>query len=263
MNAAKTNAWLGAAYCILVALFIILPIASSFVFSFGRDRFPTLPPGEISAHWYREVWEDAKNWSALSRTLAVGVASSVTATLLGFCAAYTDYRYRFRGKNFFLSLVLLPPTIPLVIFGLAMLAYLSRAGLSGSMVSIWLGHTVMCMPFAMAIIRLRLHQMDENWEPAAWNLGASEWMAMRNVIIPFVWPGIMAAALISLAVSFDEYAVAWFVSGINETLPVRVLNFLQGQVSPRINVLGTVTFLATITLVLIAEFLMSRRGYDG
>ncbi len=262
MNSAKINARLGAAYCFLVALFIILPIASSFIFSFGRDRFPTLPPSEFSMHWYQAAWQDVKDLAALYRTLMVGVISSVIATVLGFCAAYADYRYRFRGKNIFLSLVLLPPTVPLVIFGLAMLTYLSRVEISGSTLSIWLSHTVMCTPFTMAIIRLRLHQMDRNWEAAAWNLGASEWMAMYNVIIPFVWPAIMAAALISFAVSFDEYAVAWFVSGINETLPVRVLNFLQGQVSPRINVLGTVTFSVTITLVLTAEFLMFRGRHN-
>ena len=262
MNTTKINARLGAAYCFFVVLFIFLPIASSFVFSVGRDRFPTLPPSAFDLHWYAAAYRDVKDLAALQRTLIVGVSAALTATLLGFCAAYADYRWRFHGKNIFLSLVLLPPTVPLVIFGLAMLAYLSRVGMSGGVSSIWLSHVVMCTPFAMAIIRLRLHQMDQNWEAAAWNLGAGEWRAMWHVIIPFAWPAIAAAGLISLAVSFDEYAVAWFVSGVNETLPVRVLNFLQGQVSPRINVIGSLTFLATITLVLIAEFLMFRRRND-
>ena len=249
---------LGALYCLLMAVFIILPIASSFIFSFSTHRFPTLPPSEFSLKWYVAAWHDPKDWSALGRTVVIGMAAATTAVVLGFCAAYTDFRYRFRGKNAFLCLVLLPPTVPLVIFGLAMLAYLSRVGMSGQPLAVWLSHVVICTPFAMALIRLRLHYMDQNLEAAAWNLGASEWQSLRAVVLPFILPSLAAAWLIALAVSFDEYAVAWFVSGVHETLPVRVLNFLQGQVSPRINVIGTLTFTATIAMVIIAEALMFR-----
>ena len=206
--------------------------------------------------WYEYAWDDPKDWAALRRTLFVAVAASAAAVVIGFCAAYSDFRWRFRGKNIFLAAVLLPPTVPPVIFGLAMLAYLSRVGLSGRPEAVWLSHVVMCAPFATAVIRLRLHQMDEDLEAAAWNLGASEWQAMRAVIFPHVWPAVAAAFLLAAAVSFDEYAVAWFVSGVHETLPVRVLNFLAGQVSPRINVIGALTFAATIAMVVAAEMLM-------
>ena len=258
MTTSRLSFYLGAACCFLAGLFIALPVISSFIFSLSQDRFPTLPPGGFSVRWYGDSWNDPKDAAALWRTLSLGMAAAATATFLGFCAAYTDYRYRFRGKGIFLSLVLLPPTVPLVIFGLAMLAYLSRIGLAGQPVAVWIGHVVICTPFAMALIRLRLHQMDKNLEEAAWNLGASEWQAMRFVILPFCYSAIGAALFLALAVSFDEYAVAWFVSGIHETLPVRVLNFLQGQVSPRINVIGTFTFTATIALVIAAEILMQK-----
>ena len=258
MKTAGPSFYLGAACCFLAGLFIALPIISSFIFSFSQDRFPTLPPGGFSLRWYVDSWNDPKDAAALWRSLSLGMAAAATATFIGFCAAYTDYRYRFRGKGIFLSLVLLPPTVPLVIFGLAMLAYLSRIGLAGQPVAIWIGHVVICTPFAMALIRLRLHQMDKNLEEAAWNLGAGEWRALGFVILPFCGSAIGAAFFLALAVAFDEYAVAWFVSGIHETLPVRVLNFLQGQVSPRINVIGTFTFTVTIALVIAAEALMQR-----
>ncbi len=258
MKTARLNFRLGTACCFLVGLFIALPVISSFIFSLSVERFPTLPPSGFSLRWYIESWNDPKDAAALWRTLSVGMAAAVTATFLGFCAAYTDYRWRFRGKGIFLSLVLLPPTVPLVIFGLAMLAYLSRIGLAGRPVAIWIGHVVICTPFAMALIRLRLHQMDKNLEEAAWNLGAGEWQATRFVILPFCRSAIAAALFLALAVSFDEYAVAWFVSGIHETLPVRALNLLQGPVTPRINVIGSFTFTATIAMVIAAEMLMQK-----
>ena len=160
-----------------------------------------------------------------------------------------------------LALALLPPTIPLVIMGLAMLAWLSHVGLSGRPISIIIAHVVLCTPFAMAIIRLRLAQMDANLEAAAWNLGAGEWRAMREVILPFAWPAMVSALCLTAAVSFDEFAVAWFVSGLNKTVPVIILEILQGQVDPQINAIGTFVFITSMTLVVIAQvLLMTRRG---
>lgn len=248
------------AYVVLGYAFVFAPIAASFVFSFNSDRFPSIPLGEFSLDWYKAVAADPLVWEGLRNTLFVGVVVGVTATALGFGAAYTDYRYRFFGKQVYLALALLPPTIPVIILGLAMLAYLSRINLSGNALSVIIAHVVICAPFAMAIIRLRLSQMDPDLEAAAWNLGASEWAAMRNVIVPFAKPAIFGALFITMAVSFDEFAIAWFVSGLNETLPVKVLGFLQGQVSPRINAIGTFVFVTSMTLVILAQILLTGRG---
>lgn len=247
-------------YVLLGYAFVFAPIIASFVFSFNSDRFPSIPLGDFSLEWYKAVASDPLVWEGLRNTLFVGVAAGVIATALGFGAAYTDYRYKFFGKQIYMALALLPATIPVVILGLAMLAYLSRINLSGNALSVIISHVVICAPFAMAIIRLRLSQMDPDLEAAAWNLGASEWAAMRHVIVPFAKPAIFGALFITMAVSFDEFAIAWFVSGLNETLPVKVLGFLQGQVSPRINAIGTFVFVTSMSLVILAQILLTGRG---
>ncbi|WDZ79403.1 ABC transporter permease (plasmid) [Ensifer adhaerens] len=252
--------WALKTYIALALAFIFAPIAASFVFSFNIDRFPSLPLGGFSTVWYEAVANDPLVFEGLLNTLIVGVLVSALSTVLGFGAAYTDFRYSFFGKTVYVALAMLPPTIPVVILGLAMLAFLSNISLSGAIHSVIIAHVVMCAPFAMAITRLRLSQMDPSLEAAAWNLGASEWMAMRHVIIPFCKPAIFASLMITMAVSFDEFAVSWFVSGLNETLPVKVLGFLQGQVSPRINVIGTFVFVASITLVILAQMLIVKRS---
>jgi spermidine/putrescine transport system permease protein len=247
-------------YIVLTFLFILTPIATSFVVSLNVDRFPTLPLGGFSTVWYKEVGDDPTVPVAFRNTLIVGVIASLIATFIGFATAYTDFRYRFLGKSVYLALALLPPTVPVVILGLAMLVYLSEVSLWGELYSVIISHVVLCAPFAMALIRLRLSQMDPALEAAAWNLGASEWRAMREVILPFCLPAILAATFIAMAVSFDEFAIAWFVSGFNETLPVRILTFLQGRVSPKINALGSIVFTITIALVILAQVLVLARG---
>lgn len=243
---------MGRLYTVLVLAFILAPLIASLVFSFNADRFPSLPLKGFTTDWYRLTFGDPMVLDAFKRSIGVAIPAGLLSTLLGFAAAYSDYRFSFRGKSIFNMLMLLPPTIPAVIMGLAMLSYLSRLNLAGNVYAILISHVVTGLPFAMAIIRLRLAQMDPSLEQAAWNLRANAGQTLWHVVIPFCKQSLIAAFLITMAVSFDEFAVAWFVSGLNETVPVRVLVFLQGQVSPRINAIGTVIFATSILLVVLA-----------
>jgi len=255
----RGGAILSRVYLAAIFAFVFAPIVASFVFSFNSDRFPTVPLGSFTTQWYETAFARPEVWGAFRNSLIVAVTAAALSTLLGFATAYTDFRYGFRFKSAYLALALLPPTIPLVIMGLAMLAWLGRLGLSGTLTGIVIAHTVMGAPFAMAICRLRLQQMDPALEAAAWNLGASQWRAMRSVVLPFCLPALVSAYCLTAAVSFDEFIVAWFVSGLNKTVPVMILEILQGNVDPQINAIGTVVFLTSITLVIIAQLLILKR----
>lgn len=260
MKAVSAIGWV---YLAALFLFIFAPIAASVVFSFNSDRFPTLPLGSFTTEWYVRAFSRPEVWEAIGNSMIVAAVTSAVATFIGFATAYTDFRYGFRFKQAYLALALLPPTLPLVILGLAMLAWLSQVGLSGTLTGIIIAHVVLATPFAMAICRLRLSQMDASLEAAAWNLGAGQWAAMRYVILPFSAPAIVSALCLTAAVSFDEFIVAWFVSGLNRTVPVMILEILQGNVDPQINAIGTVVFLTSMTLVIAAQVLIFRKRRHG
>jgi spermidine/putrescine transport system permease protein len=243
----------------LVFLFILAPIVSTVVFSFNVDRFPSLPWGGFTLTWYTAVLTDDSVRRSLGNSLIVAGAAAAIATGLGFAAAYVDYRFRFFGKRAYVALASLPPTVPVVILGVAMLTFEGRVGLSGTLAGVAAGHVVLCSPFAMALVRMRLSDLDPDLEPAAWNLGANAWTSLREIVIPFALPAILASLFITAAVSFDEYMIAWFVSGLNETLPVRLLAMLQGQVSPRINAVGSLVFAVSAILVVLAQILTRRK----
>ena len=243
-------------YVVLVFAFIFAPIVVSFVFSFSQNRFPTLPLTEFSTVWYQRVLDEPAFADAFRRSLVVACLSSLLSTAIGFGAAYVDYRYRFFGQKFYVAMGIVPPMIPVLILGVAMLMFLSQIGLSGALHSVIISHVVLCTPFAMAINRLRLSQMEPNLEAAAWNLGANEWRTMRMVIVPFCFPAILASAFITAAISLDEFAIAWFVSGLEETLPVRVLNLVARQSSPSVNAIGSFTFTMSLTLVVLAQVVL-------
>lgn len=250
-------------YVLFLFAFVFAPIIASVIFSFNSDRFPTIPLGSFSLEWYTAILSDPDIADAAKTSIIVALSTAFLATFIGFCTAYSDYRYTFIFKGPYLALALLPPTIPLIIMALAMLAWLSKFGLSGSLWSIIIAHTVLCTPFAMAVIRLRLSQMDESLEAAAWNLGASEWGAMKEIVIPFTRPAIISSLCLTAAVSFDEFAVAWFVSGLNKTVPVVILEIVQGNIDPRVNAIGTFVFLISMTLVILAQLIFTRQKNKG
>jgi spermidine/putrescine transport system permease protein len=78
-------------------------------------------------------------------------------------------------------------------------------------------------------------------------------VAMLRIVVPFCKSALIASFFLSAAVSFDEFMIAWFVGGVHETLPVRILNLLQGQVNPKINAIGTVVLVVSVSLVLVAQ----------
>ena len=240
-------------YIVLGFAFIFAPILSLIVFAFNEDRFPSLPWRGFSTRWFEAVFETPEFTSALKNSLVVGAIVAVIATFLGGTAAYFLNRWNFRGKGVYLGIAVLPPCIPLVILGLALLIYLKEIGLSGSLTSVVISHVVIASAFALGIVRMRLTEMDPSLEQAAWNLGSSQWRAIKEVVLPQALPAIVAALLITMAVSWDEFIISWFLSGLDVTLPVAIFNELQGQVSARINAIGTIVFGVTILLVVLAQ----------
>lgn len=256
----KFDSFLLRIYLIAIFVFVFAPIITSMIFSFNSDRFPTVPLGDFTLHWYQVALLRPEVWIAFKNSGLVAISAACLSTAIGFSTAYTDFRYGFRLKTAYLALALLPPTIPLVILGLAMLAWLGNLGLSGTLTGIIIAHTVLGAPFAMAICRLRLNNMDPSLEAAAHNLGASQWQAMRHVVLPHCLPAVISSFCLTAAVSFDEFIVAWFVSGLNKTIPVMILEILQGNVDPQINAIGTIVFVVSIALIISAQLLILKKG---
>ena len=115
----KAGDILGRVYLVALFCFVFAPIAASFVFSFNSDRFPTLPLGHFTTEWYARAFSRPELWQAIANSLMVAGCTAVLSTFIGFATAYTDFRYGFRFKQAYLALALLPPTMPLVILGLA------------------------------------------------------------------------------------------------------------------------------------------------
>lgn len=243
-------------YLILGFGFLFLPIFALVLFSFEDSRLPTLPWTGWTLRWYGTLFSDGRLIAALKNSLIVSPLAAAAATVIGFLAAYALNRFYFFGKQVLSVLLIVPVLIPPLIMGVAFLGLLSRVNLQGKLLSVFLTHVVILIPTAIALITIRLAQMPKDLEQAAWNLGATEWQALLRVVLPWSIPGIAGAWLLSFTFSFDEFIIAWFVSGFHPTLPVAIYSFMAFNLDPSLNAIGTIIFAISVLLLIGVEIIL-------
>lgn len=236
--------------------FLLLPILALVLFSFENSRLPALPWTGWTLKWYEFLFSDGRLLEALKHSLIVSPLAAAAATVIGFFAAYALNRFEFLGKKFLSILLIVPILIPPLIMGVAFLGLLSRVNLQGQLFSVFLTHVVILIPTAIALITIRLAQMPQDIEQAAWNLGATEWQGLFRVVLPWSIPGIAGAWLLSFTFSFDEFVISWFVSGFQPTLPVAIYSFMAFNLDPSLNAIGTIIFAISILLLIGVELLL-------
>lgn len=246
-------------YLALAFGFIYLPVCVLVLFSFQDGSLPVPPFDGPSLKWYREVLSDRDVTDALIHSLFVAIGSSAVAVVLGFLAAYGLARHTLPGSAFIRLLLVAPLTVSYLIVGLGLLIVLSRAGFGLSLGTAGIGHVVINLPLAFAIIYSSMGAQHENAERAARDLGASEMRVVILVTAPMLAPAIAAAFFLSVTLSWDEFIIAFLLTRFDITLPVEIWSMLRSGLSPRLNAIGSVVFLISVAAVLILEFTILRR----
>jgi putative spermidine/putrescine transport system permease protein len=107
-----------------------------------------------------------------------------------------------------------------------------------------------------------LGRLNPSYEEAAYDLGASKWQTVKNVVLPIVFPGIIAVGLFGFTLSYDEFPRSWLTVGTKNTLPLEIWTMTTNVTSPALYALGTVTTVvsfAVIALALSSIIIIQRR----
>lgn len=246
-------------YLVAAFGFIYLPIGALVLFSFQDGSLPVPPFNGPSLRWYGDILADDDLIGALGNSLLVGLGSSFLAVVLGFLAAYGLARHVLPGSAFVRGLLIAPLTVSYLIVGLGLLIVLTRAGLGLSLATAAIGHVVINLPLAFAIIYASMGEQQQNAERAARDLGADEARVILLVTVPILMPAIAAAFFLSLTLSWDEFIIAFLLTRFDVTLPVEIWSMLRSGLSPRLNAIGSLVFLVSVTAVLILELFVFRR----
>ncbi len=252
------NGWtiLGRLYLVAGFIFLLLPIVTLVVFSFQKNQYASLPGQGWSLRWYIKLFSDGALLQALKNSLIVSPLAATGACIIGFFAAYAVNRFVFAGRTLLSVVLVLPILIPPLILGVAFLGLLSRLGLQGQLYSVLIAHIVLVTAPAMAIIQLRLSQMPASIEEAAWDLGCTEFQALYRVVLPFALSGIAGGWLLAFTFSFDEFVIAWFVSGFDQTLPVAIYAYIVGSADPSLNAIASIIFVLSGLVLFGVELLL-------
>ena len=252
----RTFSWF---YLAIAFGFIYLPVGALVLFSFQEGGLPVPPFNGPSLKWYGEILSDRDVTSALFHSLLVAIGSSVIAVTLGFFAAYGLGRYVLPGSAFIRALLVAPLTVSYLIVGLGLLIVLTNTGVGLSLITVSIGHVVINLPLAFAIIYASMGAQHENAERAARDLGANETQVILLVTAPMLSPAIAAAFFLSITLSWDEFIIAFLLTRFDITLPVEIWSMLRSGLSPSLNAIGSVVFLISVAVLLLLEFTVLRR----
>jgi spermidine/putrescine transport system permease protein len=254
----RTSRWVRehviAAYGILALLYLFLPIAVVFVFSFNK------PTGRQNSTWNQfsfDAWtnisRDPTIVKAVTISLQIALVSTTIATILGTLISFAIVRHRFTGRSTTNLMIFLPMATPEVVLGASLLALFLNMGLPLGFVTVAIAHIMFCISFVVVTVKARLQGMDPRLEEAAADLYADEKATFRYVTLPLVAPGIAAAALLSFSLSFDDYIITNFNSGTVVTFPMYVWGAAQRGIPPQVNVIGSLMFFGALAIVIIAQ----------
>jgi spermidine/putrescine transport system permease protein len=246
-------------YLIAAFVFIYLPVGTLVLFSFQAGTLPVPPFNGPSMRWYAEILSDDDLIRALGHSIAVALGSSGVAVALGFLAAYGLARHVLPGSALIRALLIAPLTVSYLIVGLGLLIILTRAGFGLSLWTAAIGHVVINLPLAFAIIYASMGAQQQNAERAARDLGADEARVILLVSVPMLMPAIAAAFFLSVTLSWDEFIISFLLTRFDVTLPVEIWSMLRSGLSPRLNAIASLVFLISVAAVVILELLVFRK----
>ena len=247
-------------YLTLMLAFLYLPIAIMIAMAFNQSALYELP-FKFSFVWFEALSGNTQLWAATRNSVLLATASTIIATILGTMAALSFARYQFRGKTLLRVILFVPVTVPWLIIATAMLVFFFWVGIGRGLHAMLLAHVALSLPYVIVIVGARLTSFPMELEEAAATLGATPWQVFRRVSAPIIAPGIVAAALFSFAISFDQFATSYFLSapGVS-TLPVEIYSAIRRGFTPEINAISAIVIVLSMGLMLIFSQLFRFSG---
>jgi spermidine/putrescine transport system permease protein len=242
-----------AAYAAVAFAFLYLPLVVLVVFSFNQSKF-TVWEG-LSLNWYRAVLNNSDLAWATRNSVIIAIVSAILSTATGTMAAYGLWKRKspVLAGSLYLSLV-----TPEIVTGISLLAFFQfifrylhfQLGLH----TVILAHVAFSISYVAIVVSARLRAMDPALEEAALDLGAHEWTVFFRVTLPNLLPGVIAAGLLALIVSFDDYVITSLVAGVDsETLPMVIYAMARRGVNPEINAISAMIVVVFGVLIIVSE----------
>ncbi|MBP9764847.1 ABC transporter permease [Candidatus Babeliales bacterium] len=231
----------------LVYLFLYTPIMVLVLYSFNQGGFPDAWTG-FSLHWYHDLWQSQEIWRAFYNSIIVASCSSFLSVTMSVCFVHGLRKYSSDWVGIFYSNTLIPDIV-LAVGMLSLFAYLVVPLGLGTLIA---GHTLLGLGFSMPIIKGRYDELDKSLIEASLDLGASMKYTFLHVIVPFLYPALLVAFLLTVIISFDDFLISFFCSGSTvQTLSLYIFSMIRSGISPVVNALSTLLLVGSCVLLFV------------
>ncbi len=237
-------------YAVLAFIYLLIPIVYTFVFSFNNSLKTNLIWRGFTLDKWTNVCQREGVCEALSNSVMIGLISTVVATALGTMIAIALVRYRFKFRSSINLLLFLPMATPEVVLGAGLASQFFNLGVQKGIWTIIIAHIMFCLSFVVVTVKARVASLDPALEEAGRDLYANPRQVFWKITFPLLLPGIASAALLSFALSFDDFIITNFNAGSDMTFPRYVYTAAARGVPAEANVVGCAVFLLAILIVL-------------
>lgn len=242
----------------LVFAGLLAPLLVVVVMSFNASNSVSWPPAGFSLQWYEEVITSSRVRDVARNSIQLALLTALASTFLGTIAGYALVRYSFWGRRLVAGLAVLPVLVPAILLAFGMIIVLtSLLGLRLSLVTLWVGHVTITLPFATLLVASRAVTLDRRLEDASRDLGAGWWRTMLRVVLPPLMPAVRAAFLFCIVISLNEVIFALFLAGIDQTIPGYLYGEFLRVITPEVNAISTLMVLLAV-IVLAVENVATR-----
>lgn len=239
-------------YAGLVLLVFYFPIFCIIVASLSERRFFSFPyPTEaMTLKWYESALKSPQVADFFKVSLRIASLTAFFSVLIGFFSALAYARYRWRGRQTFQRLVLLPLFFPQSVLGLALLMWFNFVGITPAWWTAVIAHTVWITPITTLIISIQAYGLDESLEEAARDMGATRWQILRKITLPLLMPGMITSTCFAVLLSWGNFALSLFTTGADSALPEWLYARMTTGYQPMVPAVGVLSVITAIILVI-------------
>ena len=251
--------WALPIYTVMAFIYILIPIVYTFIFSFNNSFKSNISWRGFTFNNWLNVCGEPGVCDAFGTSVLIGVISTVLATILGTMIAIALVRYEFKFRSQVSLLLFLPMATPEIVLGAGLASQFFNIGVTKGLVTVIIAHVMFCLSFVVVTVKARVASLDPALEEAGADLYATPAQVFRRVTLPLLTPGIMSAALLAFALSFDDFIITNFNAGPVDTFPKFVYTAAAKGIPAEANVIGSAVFLVAIITVVLVQLNSARK----
>ena len=198
-------------------------------------------------------------------TSAMPLLPATASTALGSIAAIGIFNLRSRTRQVMNFANAIPMMNADIITGVSLFLLFVSFGISQGFTTVVLAHITFCTPYVVLSVMPRLKKMNQNVYEAALDLGATPFQALRKVILPEIFPGMISGFILAFTLSIDDFAVTIFTIGNQglETLSTYIYaDARKGGLTPELRPLSTIIFVTVLVLLIVINKRAERTKND-